>query len=373
MNSTAANIVHTLRVVRRLALRGARRNPWVLSIWAVTLTFLAVAVATSLHIGIPIRDPEGTLLGRRIVLPFLFMGLFIVLDSARRARPVWKRGEQRPLEAIRGVLVRRWGWQRVVLAMIGFFAFHVTYLSYRNLKSFNSLINYETYDIQLRQLDSWMTFGNSPPELLHDLLGTGVAAFVLSAIYLAFIPLVPISVAAALTFVTRMRDGYLFLAASIYCWILGTASYYMIPSLGPFGGAEWQFEQLPWTGVTRVQQALIDHRMDLHADPIGYTNVGSIGGFASLHVGIVFMVYLMARRYNNPVASRLTMAFLIPTTVATIYFGWHYIVDDIAGLAIGWLAVVFGYWTIYPEASPFARLLARLRPSEPEPVVPLEV
>ena len=34
--------------------------------------------------------------------------------------------------------------------------------------------------------------------------------------------------------------------------------------------------------------------------------------------------------------------FLVLTTLATIYFGWHYIVDDIAGAAIGIAAVVLG-------------------------------
>jgi hypothetical protein len=34
--------------------------------------------------------------------------------------------------------------------------------------------------------------------------------------------------------------------------------------------------------------------------------------------------------------------FLALTFVATLYFGWHYIVDDIAGAAIGLLAVALG-------------------------------
>ena len=33
------------------------------------------------------------------------------------------------------------------------------------------------------------------------------------------------------------------------------------------------------------------------------------------------------------------MGFLVLTVVATAYFGWHYLVDDIAGLAIGATAV----------------------------------
>jgi membrane-associated phospholipid phosphatase len=34
--------------------------------------------------------------------------------------------------------------------------------------------------------------------------------------------------------------------------------------------------------------------------------------------------------------------FLFLTVLATIYFGWHYVVDDIAGFAIGFASVYLG-------------------------------
>jgi membrane-associated phospholipid phosphatase len=35
-------------------------------------------------------------------------------------------------------------------------------------------------------------------------------------------------------------------------------------------------------------------------------------------------------------------AFLFATVLATIYFGWHYLVDDVAGFVIGGLSVWIG-------------------------------
>ena len=35
-------------------------------------------------------------------------------------------------------------------------------------------------------------------------------------------------------------------------------------------------------------------------------------------------------------------AFLALTVMATIYFGWHYVVDDFAGFAIGFASVYLG-------------------------------
>ena len=332
------------------------RWPHVASAIGVTVAFLGVAFATSVHIGIPIRDPEGTLLGRRMMSPILLMFLFALLDSAARAWRQRRAGDHHGLRELTISIFReRWWWRRLALAVIGFLSFAFTYLAYRNLKSFVSLINYRTYDPELLDLDRWMAFGNDPGPLTHDWLGTGVSAYLLSAIYLAFIPLVPISVAAVLTFTSRMREAYVFVGAMMWCWILGTLSYYAIPSLGPIWGDPALYDDLPYTNVTRVQDALLSHRIDLMADPIGYGGVGSIGGFASLHVGIVFMVVLMMRYYRQRALMWAAIAFLIPTVVATIYFGWHYILDDLAGFVIGWLSVLLGRIMVYPRLLTFWR------------------
>lgn len=37
-------------------------------------------------------------------------------------------------------------------------------------------------------------------------------------------------------------------------------------------------------------------------------------------------------------------AFFGLTMVATLYFGWHYIPDNVAGMAIGWGSVAIGAW-----------------------------
>jgi membrane-associated phospholipid phosphatase len=71
----------------------------------------------------------------------------------------------------------------------------------------------------------------------------------------------------------------------------------------------------------------------------------SIAGFASLHVAITVLVGLMLQ-YTTP-WRWLKIAFWINvclTGVSTIYFGWHYIADDVAGVAIGLVAFYVGAW-----------------------------
>ena len=53
------------------------------------------------------------------------------------------------------------------------------------------------------------------------------------------------------------------------------------------------FEKLEPTGITRLQEILIDQRTSFLADPVG-GNAQSIGAFASLHVSIFVTAALAA-------------------------------------------------------------------------------
>src|SRR4029079_1404505 len=93
------------------------------------------------------------------------------------------------------------------------------------------------HDGLLSSWDRWLFLGHSPAVLLHDVLGQHAAAWVLSAWYGAFPNLVLVAFPAAVVLAPRMRDAYAAIAAFVWVWILGTATYYAIPSLGPFHAA----------------------------------------------------------------------------------------------------------------------------------------
>jgi membrane-associated phospholipid phosphatase len=44
--------------------------------------------------------------------------------------------------------------------------------------------------------------------------------------------------------------------------------------------------------------------------------------------------------------------FLALTEVATVYLGWHFFVDDIAGAAIALISVYLGSRMVYPRGRP---------------------
>jgi membrane-associated phospholipid phosphatase len=288
-----------------------------------------------------LRDPDGVI-GTRLLLVFALVGGFWALDVIPRGWNAARAAGRPKLDEIRKVARERWSLQRggVVFGLI--VAFYVTYLCYRNVKSYVPLARPEIVDGDLREMErGW--FGNDPAEILHDLLGTGVTAHALSTVYLLFLTFVPLSVAAALVWRTDMAGGLFWLAVISLNWVLGAASYFLLPSMGPAFVAPELFADLPRTGVTALQEVLLEHRLEFLASPVASGGLQSIAAFASLHVSIVLSGALVAHLLGAPKALRIGLwVFFALTAVATIYFGWHYIVDDIAGVAIALIAVVVG-------------------------------
>jgi len=186
-------------------------------------------------------------------------------------------------------------------------------------------------------------FGTDPSTLMHQLLGTGVSAQVLSTVYLLFLTFVPISVGVALVWSSDRAGGLWWVSVLSLNWVVGVASYFLLPSMGPAFVEPHLFASLPDTGTESLQAALMEDRRAFLADPVGSGQLQSIAAFASLHVSIVFAAALVAHLLRAPRALRIAMwTYLGLTFAATIYFGWHYVVDDIAGFAIGFASVYLG-------------------------------
>jgi hypothetical protein len=224
-------------------------------------------------------------------------------------------------------------------------AYHVVYFCYHNLKSWDVLNR--PRDAALTAADSWLFLGHSPAVLLHDLLGQGVAAYALILVYESFPTLVVVAVAATV-FTPRLRDGAVVLAGLIWVWILGVGSYYLVPSLGPFHDRPQDFAGLPHTIVTTTQALYMAQRAHLLADPTASDAFAQVSAFASLHIGVTAVLTLAAGHLGFRRTAWALRGFLALTIVATIYLGWHFAVDDLAGLLIAWLAFQLGRATIEP-------------------------
>jgi hypothetical protein len=298
---------------------------------AAVAAVVSVVVAASFEL--PLRDPDGIAGPAYVRLPLIVV-LFLAADIVPRL--VRRRGAP-----VRRVLRERLSPERLGLVAAGMASFYVSYVAYRNLKGALPFARPTLHDEQLLRLDEWMAFGHDPALLLHDLLGTGTAAYVLSSAYLIYLLFVPLSLGAALVWGRNVRIGSWYVTALCLNWLLGAVSYYILPSLGPVFVQPERYAVLPETGVSLLQESLARARLEVLADPTGADAIAGVAGFASLHCSVVFTAVLMAHLARLPVFVRVALwVFLLLTVTATAYFGWHYLIDDVAGLLLGAVSVL---------------------------------
>ena len=111
--------------------------------------------------------------------------------------------------------------------------------------------------------------GTDPAILLHRLLGEGIPTHILSTAYVAFIVFLPLTIGLALVFSRELQAGLLYTTAQSVNWILGAASYFLLPSLGPATPIPARSPRLPYSEVARLQGVLLDQRVAFLARPGG--------------------------------------------------------------------------------------------------------
>jgi hypothetical protein len=302
----------------------------------------SLAILASVLLDKKLADPEGSFLGPSYLrLPILLSGA-VLLDLLPRTLWFSRLHPMRMPAIVRHRLKTHWTRERMTLVALGVICFYVVYVSYRNLKSFLPDVTHTKYDRELHLMDRALLFGHEPALLLHDILGTGFMAYFLSYVYLWFLPLVPLALTAWLVWSRNMSYGYWFATSQCIAWTLGTASYYALPTLGPGINYAYLYTELPTTPTSDLMEALSNGRNQVYWDAV-QGSVQSVAGFASLHCAITLLVALMIQAtVRNKVLKVVFWVNFVFTVIATIYFGWHYIADDVAGVMIAFIAFYVG-------------------------------
>ncbi len=302
------------------------------------VTVVAALLATD-SVGLPLRDPDHV---AALYLALVGFGVLMLVGLDIAVRAGRSPGSLLPSRAaLRRVRRERWTWRRGLAVGSALVAFYLTYMAYRNLKSVVPLLRPgELFDRQLAELDRSLFGGNDPAALIHSLLGTGVQTHFLSAAYVSFILFLPLTIGLALVFSRDLYDGLFYTTAQSINWGLGIASYFLLPSLGPVYADPTAFANLPISEVTHLQDILLDQRLEFLRDPATGTPQ-SIAGFASLHISMSFTAALAAHVVGlaRPWKIALWIWFAV-TLTNTIYLGWHYVLDDLAGVVMGAAALV---------------------------------
>src|SRR3954447_840317 len=309
----------------------------------LSLAFAAAAVAVAVSYHLPLRDPDGVAVPTYVRLPVILLLAFltdVVPRAAWRARSV-VRFPRTLFAVVRG----RWPWQQTRFALVGLGAWYLTYAAFRNLKSFVPFVNRSLWDDAMERVDRILWLGHDPATVLHAVFGTGWAAHFFSFVYVAWIVFVPVSLVVALVWSRDRIGGEWYVTAVAVDWVVGVATYFLVPTLGPVYTAPQDFAALPQTYVSTLQESMIADRFTVLHDPFATHAVQTIAAFASLHVGIMVTVCLMVELLGMRRWIRVSMwLFLAVTVIATVYLGWHYFTDTLAGAVLGaagvWIAAL---------------------------------
>lgn len=315
-----------------------RRDFRAAAVVAVGMAMAAALVAWSQHL--PLRDPDGASLPTWIRLPVIVASA-VALDILARWAVLVRAGGWAGRTAIRSVLVERWNREQIWFTVSGLVTWYVAYVAFRNLKSYVPFVTDRIADGELAKLDRILWLGHDPAVLLHDVLGTTWANWAMAAVYLIWIGLVPASLAIALVWTRRSSYGAWYVTAVSVDWCLGVILYYIVPSLGPtYSSPEW-FSSLPRTPNSAVRDLLLSDRIKVLSGPWDTSAVQTIAAFASLHVAVMMTICLTVTAMRLPLTIRVaSWTFLALTCVATIYLGWHFYVDVVAGFGVGAAAFV---------------------------------
>jgi PAP2 superfamily len=316
---------------------------------AVSMGLLAVIGAVVFNA--KLVDPDGFIGPSYLRLPTI-LALGFGIDLLPRTLWVSRANPRRMPGVFRERVHTHWTKDRMVLVVTGILSFYITYVSYRNLKSQLPFIlghDYK-YDRPLFSLDKALFLGHEPAIVLHQLLGDGISAEFLSTVYLWFLPLVPLALAVWLVWSRNLGFGYWFACSQCVAWTLGTISYYALPTLGPGFQHPWLYQTVEDTNAGHLMNSLANSRVwAINTSSPSLQNLTStlsgVAGFASLHIAITLLVALMIQ-YTTTVRW-LKVVFWVNsccTAVATLYFGWHYVADDIAGVAIALVSFYVGGW-----------------------------
>lgn len=259
-----------------------------------------------------------------------------VVGIAVRSAIAWARRDHAYFRIIRS---REWILDTVRL--IVFSALMI--FTYGWIKLVTPVVHPRLFDQQLWDLDQTLFFGFAPTVLFLDLFaGTGV----LRAVDWSYANIFYASTVIALGYFfsepsRRVRIG--FANGNAALWLIGAWLYMLVPSLGP----AYRFPDLwmPHEQALRTTQQLQAVLMRNYHNVLRVASgqqprdiiriVFGIAAFPSLHVAFQMYVFLWMRRLWT--AGEVLFGILVFVIfLGSMVTGWHYLVDGIAGIALGW-------------------------------------
>jgi membrane-associated phospholipid phosphatase len=296
---------------------------WVLPAALFVAAQYAVAFPLSAALGFPHLPP---------IFGYFVLGTVVALAGSvvllvRALWRLWRVGEERPTRAL--IQLAREHRRRLLIAALGILLIQLQVGSLTWLKTLLPLVVPFWADPMLANADRFI-FGTDPWRLLRpalDPVGPAIAW-----LYSLWFPLKAILLLALLFALPSRRKSQALLAYFLTIGLFGVVGQYALSSAGPLFyeliGQGSRFAELE-SHLSPPVRAARDYLWDAYVnggDKIG----GGISAMPSIHVAMTAWLALAMRSLFRPL-QWAGWAFFGIVLVGSVYLGWHYAVDSLAG------------------------------------------
>ncbi len=216
----------------------------------------------------------------------------------------------------------------LLLIMFGLF-----YTGISNLKPLVPLYNPRVWDAELLRADALLLAGNDWSAWLSR-FHRPVLDELMNLFYLSLFPMFGVTI----TFLLYARDVVSMrrlILSMMGITLIGNLWHFLMPSLGDVYVHGTRYRDISTVYVRIIQNFLYYKQMEIVTSPASFTTAPFIGlaAIPSLHVA-QFLVYVLVIRKRSAILFGGYMLLFAGLFFSTLYFGWHYIIDSIAGGAI---------------------------------------
>ena len=298
----------------------ARDSDWVFPALIFVSFQYAVALFLSVRLGFPHVPP---------LFGYFIIGMLVTVAGAviLMLRSMWYLmldGQRRPAVALLSQF--RANRARILVGILGIQLVVLQVGSLTWLKSMMPLVVPFWADPMLADLDHAI-FGTDPWKLL---LWLKPAEPLIDYVYALWFPIKSLVMAGILISPPSFRKSRAVLAYFFTIGIFGVLGQYAFSSAGPLfyeiAGFGNRFADLPLTPVVQTARSYLWNNYVTGGDGIG----AGISAMPSIHVALAAWIALSLRSVYPRVAI-LGWTFFAFIMVGSVYLGWHYAVDGIAG------------------------------------------
>jgi hypothetical protein len=303
-----------------------------------------LTAALYLAFGLDFKDPVGFYLAQLRIVPLAYpFGLFIAficllgIDGYQKKKAGEKPSEREVWELFRklylklSVILRDLRLLNVVM---------ITFVLFGHLKNLIPVINPVLWDQELLDFERWL-FGGKVALEVFELFVPRSWAGGISAGYEAYYAYFSIVL---FIFVLQRKSRSIaeeFCFSFCFIWIVGVMVTYALPTWGPCFFVPDLYQSLPDTKMRFMQADLWQMKGILEQNRNAEGVIFAISGLPSMHLAVVLLGSVYLNRLNRWLGV-FSWSFAGVTFVATLYFGWHYLLDDVASV----LLIVVTVWMV---------------------------